>query len=102
MPARGSRDARLRTEAERTRLHAARAAWHSRTIRRRRRDTVVATVAGSLIVVGAIASQVVHAQVTAPEPTPAPTSTSAPVETPSPAPSTSPPLSPTPTQSPGE
>lgn len=94
MPARGSRDARRRTEAERARIHAARAAWHSRTIQRRRRDTVIATVAGSLIVIGALASQVVHAQVGLPEP-----STSG---KPTPAPSQTPEDSPTPTQTPSE
>lgn len=78
MAARGSR-ASSRAEAERARLYAARAAWNAKTIRRRRRDTIVAVVAGSLIVAGALVSQVVHAQVTAPEPgatpTPAPTQT---------------------------
>lgn len=100
MSARGSRDSRRRTEAERARIHAARAAWHSRTIGRRRRDTVIATVAGSLIVISAMVSQIVHAQVTLPEPTPTPSST--PLDTPSPAPSTSMSPSSTPTPIPSE
>jgi len=105
MAARGSRaPRRTRTDAERARLHAARHAWNAKTIRRRRRDTIVATVVGSLIVAGAVASQVVHAQATAPAP--APTETSTPVQTPSPAPSgsTSPDATPgpEPTQTPGE
>lgn len=73
MAARGSRGAqRSRTEAERTRLHVARKEWHDRQIRRRVRDNTIAVIAGIVLVGGAIASQVVHAQVTAPEPTPTP------------------------------
>ncbi|MCM3780391.1 hypothetical protein [Microbacterium hydrocarbonoxydans] len=73
MAARGSRNAqRARTEAERVRLHNARRDWHVRQIARRTRDNVIAVVAGVIIVAGAVVSQVVHAQVTAPEPTPTP------------------------------
>ncbi|QMU98187.1 hypothetical protein FVO59_14065 [Microbacterium esteraromaticum] len=101
MAARGSRTPRrTRTEAERARLYAARTAWNAKTIRRRRRDTIVATVVGALVVVGAFVSQAVHAQVTLPEPTPAETST--PVQTPSPSPSTSSAPDATPTQTPSE
>ncbi|MGW9626477.1 hypothetical protein [Microbacterium sp. NPDC055521] len=99
MAARGSRTPqRTRADAERARLYAARSAWNAKTVRRRRRDTIVAAVVGSFIVVGALASQAVHAQVTAPEPTP--------TQTPSPGPSasSSPDAtpSPEPTQTPGE
>lgn len=73
MSARSSKGAQARTEAERARRHAARVAWHEGQIRRRVRDNVVAGVAGGLIVVGAVASQTVHAQVTAPVPEPTPT-----------------------------
>ncbi|MFD7870971.1 hypothetical protein ACFV3I_10770 [Microbacterium sp. NPDC059771] len=73
MAARGSKKAQSRTEAERARLHAARTRWHEDQIRRRRRDNTVAVIVGGLVVVAAIGSQVVHAQVTAPEPTPSPT-----------------------------
>ncbi|PKQ33782.1 MAG: hypothetical protein CVT61_14400 [Actinobacteria bacterium HGW-Actinobacteria-11] len=98
MAARGSKKAQSRTSAERARLHAARTQWHEGQIRRRVRDNTIAAVAASLIVVAAIGSQVVHAQVTAPEPepTPAPTvepttpSTDAPSETPTPLPSDTP------------
>lgn len=105
MAARGSRaPQRTRTDAERARLYAARREWNAKIIRRRRRDTIVAAVVGSLIVVGAVASQAVHAQVTAPTPTPSERST--PTQTPSPGPSesTSPDAtpSPEPTQTPGE
>lgn len=79
MAARGSRDAkRTRTDAERARLYAARTSWHEGQLRRRRRDTLVAVLVGGLIVIGAIVSQVVHAQVTAPAPLPSPTSTQTP------------------------
>ena len=98
MAARGSRSTRQeRVQAERrTRLHTARTIWHQGQIRRRSRDNAIAAIAGSLIVVAAIASQVVHAQVTAPEPTPTPTvepstpPTQTPTETPEPIPSDTP------------
>ncbi|MFB8190605.1 hypothetical protein ACFC14_14870 [Microbacterium sp. NPDC055988] len=98
MAARGSKNAQSRTAAERARLHTARTQWHEGQIRRRVRDNTIAAIVGSLIVVAAIGSQVVHAQVTAPEPTPtvepttAPTTapTDAPSETPAPAPSETP------------
>ncbi len=86
MAARGSRSTRQeRVQAERrTRLHTARTIWHQGQIRRRTRDNAIAAIVGALIVVAAIGSQVVHAQVTAPEPTPSPTvePTTAPTETP--------------------
>jgi len=88
MAARGSRNAQARTSAERARLHTARTRWHEGQIRRRARDNTIAAVVGGLIVVAAIGSQVVHAQVTAPEPTPTPSVT--PTSTPSDAPSETP------------
>lgn len=73
MAARGSRNnQQARTQAERARLHTARTIWHQGQIRRRTRDNVIAAVVGALIVIAAIGSQVVHAQVTTPEPTPTP------------------------------
>ena len=100
MAARGSKKAQTRTEAERARLHTARTRWHQDQIRRRTRDNIIAITVGALIVVGAIVSQVVHAQVTAPEPTPTPSPTSsiAPSPTPSDAPSPVPTASETPTE----
>ncbi|MEU4015757.1 hypothetical protein AB0E56_10880 [Microbacterium sp. NPDC028030] len=88
MAARGSKNAQARTSAERARLHTARTEWHEGQIRRRVRDNTVAAIVGGLIVVAAIGSQVVHAQVTAPEPTPSPTVE--PEPTPSVDPSTTP------------
>lgn len=94
MAARGSKNAQSRTSAERARLYAARTQWHEGQIRRRVRDNTIAAIVGSLIVVAAIGSQVVHAQVTAPEPEPTPTPSvepsTAPTETPAPVPSDAP------------
>ena len=98
MAARGSKNAQSRTSAERARLHAARTQWNEGQIRRRVRDNTIAAIVGSLIVVAAIGSQVVHAQVTAPEPEHTPTPsvepstapTEAPTETPAPVPSDAP------------
>lgn len=73
---------RSRTDSERARLYAARTAWHKGQITRRIRDNTVAGVVGGLIVVGAIASQSVHAAVFAPEPEPTQTSTPGPIENP--------------------
>lgn len=73
---------RSRTEGERARLYAARTAWHEGQISRRVRDNTIAGVVGGLLVVGAIASQSVHAAVTAPEPEPTESSTPAPLENP--------------------
>lgn len=82
MAARGSKSAQERTQAERARLHSARSAWHQALIRRRVRDNVIASIGGTVIVIAAIASQVAHAQVVAPEPTPTSTiEPTAPAET---------------------
>lgn len=73
-----AREQRARVEQERARLHIARRDWYTGVVRRRVRDNTIAIIAGSVIVVGAIVSQVVHAEVTAPRPQPSPTVTSAP------------------------
>jgi hypothetical protein len=106
MAVRGTRGAqRTRTDAERARLYAARRQWNEKQGSRRRRDTLVAVIAGGLIVIGAVVSQTVHAQVTAPAPTPtapAPTPT-APAESPTPSSAPSTPAAPAqPTQTPDE
>lgn len=100
MAARGSKKAQTRTEAERARLHTARTRWHQDQIRRRTRDNIIAVTVGSLIVAGAIVSQVVHAQVTTPEPTPTPSPSSS--IAPSPAPSDTPSPAPTAPETPSE
>lgn len=83
MAGRGPKNAqRSRAESERARLYAARTAWHSGQIRRRTRDNVIAGIIGGLLVVGAVASQSVHASVFAPEPEPTETSTPGPIENP--------------------
>ncbi|MDT0157216.1 hypothetical protein Q9R19_06210 [Microbacterium sp. ARD32] len=104
MATRGSRGAqqRARKDAERARLYAARTGWNDRMLARRRRDTVIASIACGLIVIGAVVSQTVHAQVTAPAPTPSAPSDapSAPAPTPLFTPDATP--SPQPTQTSGE
>ena len=99
MAVRGTRGAqRTRTDAERARLYAARRQWNEKQGSRRRRDTLVAVIAGGLIVIGAVVSQTVHAQVTAPAPTP-----TAPAESPTPSSAPSTPAAPAqPTQTPDE
>ena len=83
MARRGPKDSqRTRAESERARLYAARTQWHKGQISRRVRDNTIAGVVGGLVVVGAIASQSVHAAVTAPGPEPTQTSTPAPPENP--------------------
>ncbi|GAB3599243.1 hypothetical protein [Microbacterium tumbae] len=91
MAGRGTKNAqRTRTDAERARVYAARTAWHEGRIRRRIRDNILIGVIGGILVAGAVASQFVHAQVTAPEPeptetsTPGPAVTLPPIETPAP------------------
>ncbi|MGN8025835.1 hypothetical protein [Microbacterium sp. 22242] len=81
-----TREQRARLEQERARLHQARRDWHHGTVRRRVRDNTIAIVAGSVIVIAAIVSQVVHAQVTAPAPKPSPSGSSAPQVSPAPQP----------------
>jgi hypothetical protein len=83
MAARGPKNVqRSRAEAERARLYAARTAWHDGQIRRRTRDNLIAGIVGGLLVVGAIASQSVHAAMFAPEPEPTESSTPGPIENP--------------------
>lgn len=83
MAGRGPKNAqRSRTETERARLYAARTAWHENQGRRRTRDNLIAGIAGGLLIVGAIASQSVHAAVFAPEPKPTETSAPTPLENP--------------------
>jgi len=106
MAGRGSRGAqqRAKTEAERARLYAARASWNEKFTARRRRDTIIAVVVGSIIVIGAVVSQSLYAQVNAPQPTPSPSITPTETAVPgdeTPAPSESP-ASPAPTQTSGE
>lgn len=88
MAARGKGTRQARTESERARLHTARKTWHEGQIRRRVRDNT--TTEAIVIIAGAVASQVAHAQANppAPEPTPtvAPTDAPLPSETPVPAP----------------
>ena len=76
-----------RTEQERARRYAARAAWQEGRAQRRRRDTVIASIAGSALVIAAFVSQAVHASVAGPVPEPTTTPSPAPIVTPTLAPS---------------
>ncbi|OAN41005.1 hypothetical protein [Microbacterium sp. H83] len=98
MAARGSKSAQQRTEAERARRHAARTEWHDSRIRRRVRDNTIASIAGAVIVLAAVGSQVVHAQVAPPAPEPTPTVE--PTDAPAPTDTTAP--EPAPTETPAE
>ncbi|WP_298036300.1 hypothetical protein [uncultured Microbacterium sp.] len=82
MAARRSKTAR--TQNERARRYAARTAWHERQISRRVRDNTLAGIVAGIVILGAIASQSVHAAVTAPAPetTPAPGVSDTPLENP--------------------
>lgn len=108
MARRGSQGSahQTRIERERVRLYQARAQWQVDQKRRRVRDNIVAGVAGGLLVIGAFASQAVHAAVTAPEPTPTVTPTPEPdpaqTETPEPTGSSDPTDSPAPEETPAE
>lgn len=81
-----ARAQRARTEQERARLHTARQQLHMKAVRRRVRDNTIAVVVGSVIVIGAVVSQVVHAEVTAPAPKPSPSASSTTVPDSSPTP----------------
>ncbi|QTV79752.1 hypothetical protein [Microbacterium sp. NIBRBAC000506063] len=80
MARRGSKTAasEARTQQERARVYQARAQWNADQKRRRVRDNVLASILGGLLVIGAFASQAVHAVVTEPVPEPSPTSTPVP------------------------
>lgn len=102
MARRGSQGSahQTRIERERARLYQARAQWQTDQKRRRVRDNIVAAVAGGLLVIGAFASQAVHAAVTAPEPSP--TVSEEPTASPEPTVSPDPAVSPAPEESPAE
>lgn len=91
----GGKDRGARAERERARLYQARKAYHEGLERRRRRDNVIAVVAGGLLIAGITAGQVAYFTVGPglPEPEPTETSTPAPSET-------TPPATPTPTATP--
>jgi hypothetical protein len=99
----GGKDRDARAARERARLYQARRQFHDDQARRRRRDNLVAGIAGGLIVLGLVAAQTAYfvAGPGAPEPTPTPTSTPTPTGmTPTPTGSTTPEPSGTPSPTP--
>jgi hypothetical protein len=94
----GGKDRSTREARERARVYQARQQLHDDQARRRRRDNLIAGIAGGLLILGVLAAQTLYFTVGPGTPEPAPSSTPTPVETP--APSDSPAPSDTPTPSP--
>ncbi|MGF3055257.1 hypothetical protein [Microbacterium sp. YY-01] len=57
-----SRNQRARAEKDRARLYSARVQWNKKVELRRQRDTIIASVCGSVVVLAAIVSQFFVAQ----------------------------------------
>ncbi|MDJ1113762.1 dioxygenase [Microbacterium dauci] len=89
-------------ERERARLYDARRRFHESLGRRRRRDNVIAGVAGGALILAILGGQIAYYTLGpgAPVPEPAPTSTPTPTTSPAPTVSPSPTVSPTPTPTP--
>ena len=79
-----------RVAKERTRLYQARHEFHDGLLRRRRRDNLIAGVAGGAIILAVIGGQIAYYTVgpgtPVPEPTTSPTPTATPLATPTPTP----------------
>ncbi len=97
------KDRDTRTERERARLYQARQELHDAQLRRRRRDNLIAGIAGGALILAVTGGQIAYftlgpgAPAPAPSPTPTPTqSMDAPATTPEPTPTTPEPT-PTPT-----
>lgn len=87
---------------ERARLYDARRRFHASVIQRRRRDNLIAGVAGGLLIAALLGAQVAYYTLGPgmPEPAPTPTAPTSPSGTPTPGPSGSPTPSPSPSGSP--
>lgn len=87
-------------ERERARLYEARRRFHASVIQRRRRDNVIAGVAGGALLLAALGGQVAYYTLGpgTPEPAPSPSPSQSPGATPAPSPEPS--ESPTPTPTP--
>lgn len=85
----GGKDRSTRESRERARVYQARQTFHEGRIRRRRRDDIVATIAGGLVIAGIVAVQTLYFTVGPgmPQPEPATTSTPAPSTSTTPEPS---------------
>ncbi|MCM3696675.1 dioxygenase [Microbacterium oleivorans] len=89
-------------ERERARVYEARRRFHASVDQRRRRDNLIAGVAGGLLIVALLGAQVAYYTVGpgTPEPAPTPTAPASPSGTPSPDVSGSPTPSPSPSDTP--
>ncbi|WP_159498673.1 dioxygenase [Microbacterium sp. 18062] len=72
-----------RAERERARTYQARRQFHDGVIRRRRRDNLIAGVAGGVLILAVVGAQIAYYTLGpgAPEPTPSSTSTPTPLPT---------------------
>lgn len=87
-----SREAR-----ERARLYRARQEFHEGLLQRRRRDNVIAGVAGGVLIAAVLGGQIAYYTVGPGTPVPAPSPTTTVAPTPTPTPTVTLPVSPTPT-----
>lgn len=104
----GGKDRGTRAAKERARLYQARQQFHQDQARRRRRDNLIAGIAGGVLVLGLIGAQTLYFVAGPGAPAPSPTTTSTPGPSPSatettteptPAPTTTPEPTPSPTAS---
>jgi hypothetical protein len=87
-------------ERERARLYEARRRFHESVIQRRRRDNVIAGVAGGALVLAILGGQIAYYTLGPGTPAPAPSPTTTPDPTPTTTPTPAPNASPEPTPSP--
>lgn len=87
-------------ERERARLYEARRRFHASIGQRRRRDNVIAGVAGGLLLIGILGGQVAYYTAGPGAPVPAPSPSGTPTLSPTPTPTAPPSPTPSPTSSP--
>lgn len=95
----GGKDRGTRESRERARLYQARQEFHDGQARRRRRDNLIAGVAGGILILGILGAQAAYFMVGPGSPEPAPAMSPTPTSTPSPTPTPSVENTPTPTPS---
>jgi len=100
----GAGKGRTRAENERARLYQARQRFHETLGARRRRDNLIAGIAGGLLIVAIIGGQIAYYTVgpgtPAPAPSPSPTATATPTPTDAATPTAEPTTEPTETPAP--
>jgi hypothetical protein len=95
----GGKDRGTRESRERARVYQARQQFHDDQARRRRRDNVIAGIAGGVLILGILGAQAAYFMVGPGAPEPAPASTPTPTSTPSPTPTPTVETTPTPAPS---